>query len=107
MTGPGYGEQLKLDGMAEAQEAVPEWADRARAALYDLALSGEEFTSEELTARVGLPRVDVGQNRNNAVGAVVAAASRAGLIERVGYRRARRPALHAAVVTIWRGQGQP
>jgi|SRR5262245_36291101 len=97
------GEQLKLDGMQTAADAVPNWYELAYAALCDLARSGREFTSEDVTARVGLPRGEVETNRNNAVGALMSACARQGIIRRVGYRKAERSDLHAAVVGVWVG----
>lgn len=97
------GERLKLDGQTLAANAVPPWSTTARRILELLAETGEEFTSEDLTAIVGLPREAPGMNRNNAVGAVISGAARAGVIERVGYRLARRPNQHAANLAVWRG----
>jgi hypothetical protein len=98
------GEQLKLDGMTQAVDAVPDWRTRAEQALIDLARSGEPFTSETLVERVGLPRGEVKTNRNNAVGGLIGGASRRGLIRLIGYQKAKRRESHAAVVGIWVGQ---
>lgn len=98
------GEQLAADGQQQAiAGAPPEWRDLARSTLLSLAASGARFTSEDLVNRIGLPTGDAGANRNNAVGAVFAAASRRGWITRVDYVKAKRAALHAAVVAVWIG----
>lgn len=98
------GEQLKLDGMfAAAAAAAGEWHDDARNTIRELAATGEPFTSEDVVAVVGLPRGNVATNRNNAVGAIMSAAARRGEIRKVGYRNAKRPALHAAALAVWVG----
>jgi hypothetical protein len=63
---------------------------------------GELFTSEDLIAEIGLPRGTVGKDVNNAVGAVIRAASVAGLIRRIDYVPAARPNSHGAVIGLWR-----
>jgi hypothetical protein len=102
---PFDGEQRKQQGMDMAAEAVPTWLDMAHAAVRHLAATGSHFTSEDVTALVGLPRGTVGQHRNNAVGAVMSAEARAGTIQRQGYQRSRRPVSHAAVLSVWVGTG--
>jgi hypothetical protein len=103
---PFDGEQLKALGMHMAANAVPTWLDQAHAAVRYLAATGCWFTSEDVTQIVGLPRGDVGQHRNNAVGAVMSAEARAGTIVRVGYEKSKRPVSHAAVLSRWVGAGQ-
>lgn len=95
------GEQLKLDGMTIAAEAVPDWTATARGVIIDLP-PGARIDSEYLTARCGMPRGDVsGANRNNAVGAMFSWAARAGLLHRVGDRNATRAVVHAARIGVW------
>jgi hypothetical protein len=97
------GEVLRDKGTAVALEAVPLWRDQAAAWIAGLPW-GVEFTSEDLTAAIGLPR-SVGKDRNNAVGASVRAAAQRGLIHRVGYRNATRKESHAAALAVWRRGG--
>jgi hypothetical protein len=97
------GDALKQEGMTRALDAAAQWRARAWLAMHELAADGEPFTSEDLVELVGLPRRVEGANTNNAVGAIFSAASRRRLIERVGIRNARRPALHAAALTVWKG----
>jgi hypothetical protein len=103
---PFDGQERKQHGMDTAAEAVPTWLDMAHAAVRHLAATGNCFTSEDVTALVGLPRGQIGQHRNNAVGAVMAQAARAGIIRRHGYQQSRRPVSHAAVLSVWQGTGQ-
>lgn len=81
-------------------EHAATWAERALAWIAAQPI-GSRFTSEDLTADVGLPSGDVGQHRNNAVGAVMRAAARTGLVRRVGYVESVRKRSHAAVLSRW------
>lgn len=98
------GDDLKTEGMARALDAAANWREVAREAVEWLAASGRDFTSEDLTAIVGLPHPDATEaNRNNAVGAVISGAARRGLIRRVGLSNANRAVSHAAALSVWRG----
>lgn len=100
------GGELKQRGQVIALQAVPVWADRARLGIAMLAATGREFTSEDLTALIGLPRPGAtGSNRNNAVGAVFSGAARRKEIRRVGYRNATVASSHAAALAVWVGTG--
>jgi hypothetical protein len=101
ITGPPTGEQLKTEGIARVFEGTnPEWAAAFDNCLYRLASTGRQFTSEEVTAQVGLPPAGT---HLNAVGARVNAAARAGVITDVGTVKAGRALRHAAKVTLWQG----
>lgn len=101
---PAEGQHRKRTGMARALSARDEWRERARVAVRALAASGVPFTSEDVVARVGLPTGAVGTNANNAVGALVSAAARAGVIEPTGRLVASgRPSSHGATLREWRG----
>lgn len=98
------GTVLKQAGMDVARTAVGSWTDQAYAAIRRLAAGPAGFTSEDLIDLVGLPRPDAGTNRNNAVGAVMSGAARAGLIAKTGrYVETRRPSSHARIVAVWKG----
>lgn len=66
--------------------------------LDELIASGQPFTADTLRERAGDPIGDP-----NLIGALILAASRAGRIERVGYRESTRPEAHARVLRLWRG----
>jgi len=51
----------------------------------------------------GLPSGQVGQHKNNASGAIMNKAARAGWIRKVGYGTAKRKESHGAVLAIWIG----
>ena len=96
---------LKAEGQTAAAEAAPEdWRDRFRQAVRDLAAERRPFTSEDVTARAGLPAGSVGTNRNNAVGALMTSAAGAKVIRKTGRRvPATRPSSHGAELTEWIG----
>lgn len=93
---PGW--QLALPGMELADSAEPdEWKDRADAAIHYLAGLGKEFTAEDVRAMAGDPE------HQNAFGARMGAASRSGLIVKVGYRTPARATRHCNPLAVWRG----
>ena len=101
---PRMGDELKERGMARADfNAVllgGEWPRRFNRALRELARSGREFTSEDVTVKVGMSPA-----HPSAVGSKMNAASKAGLIEWTGaMRQAERPNQHRALLKVWRGQ---
>jgi len=94
---------LKQQGMQLALDAQPEWAEQAYEAIKQLARRGTEFTSEDVLAITGLPSGGVGQHKNNASGAMMNKAARAGIIRKVGYGTAKRKESHGAVLAVWIG----
>jgi hypothetical protein len=94
---------LKQHGMQLALDAQPDWADQALIAILQLAKRGTEFTSEDVLEIIGLPSGAVGQHKNNASGAIMNKAARAGWIRKVGYGKAKRKESHGAVLAIWIG----
>jgi len=93
------GQQLKATGMAAAtRTSEPSgWVERFDRELERRAAAGTTFTSEDVTHAVGQPP------SSGAVGARINAAARRGLIEHVGYAKARRPNQHGAELRTWRG----
>lgn len=85
--------------------AKPEWAERAKTTIQQLASTGENFTADDIIQRVGLPTRYLGMNANNAVGAAVSASARRKEIKRVGFTTANRASSHGRVLSIWRGTG--
>jgi hypothetical protein len=94
---------LKEQGMQLALDAQPIWSDEALLAIMQLAKKGIEFTSEDVIAIAGLPSGEVGQHKNNASGAIMNKAARAGWIRKVGYTTAKRKQSHGAVLAVWIG----
>jgi hypothetical protein len=94
---------LKEYGMQLALDAQPDWAEQAYEAIKQLAKRGTEFTSEDVLAITGLPSGGVGINKNNASGAIMNKAARAGIIRKVGYATAKRKESHGSVQAVWVG----
>lgn len=100
---PVGGREARDDGMAAALAGAPdEWGDRARRAVAHLAARRPTtFSSEDLIRLVGMPPAGDGR----AVGAILGAAARRGLIQRVGETQATRRSQHAARIGVWIGTG--
>jgi hypothetical protein len=96
---------LKDQGQGLALDAADDdWTTAARRAIKWLAAQGKPFTSEDVTARTGLPSGATGTNRNNAVGALMTSAAKAGLIAKTGTRvPSQRPSSHGAEIAQWVG----
>lgn len=100
------GLDLKRGGqaIAVAPNALEDWKRRFKTSLAKWAATGHSFTSEDVIAIVGLPCGDIAMNANNAVGAMMTAAAKAGLIRKTGNRvQARRASSHGAELTEWIG----
>ena len=98
------GLQLAESGMAQAVDHTNRlWKDVARETIYHLAGAGVRFTSEQVTAHVGLPVGQVARDRNNGVGGVVNGIAKRGIITLVGYRNSERAVSHARLLRIWKG----
>jgi hypothetical protein len=90
---------LPLTGIDKAIRNASAW-DRSNwdAALRDFAATGQPFTIEQMVERTGLP-ID----HPNRIGALTAAAAKAGVIRRIGYTQARRASRACGVVAVWVG----
>ena len=102
---PMTGRKAKEEGMARAlqPQEVADWKEQFRVGVMSLADRGTPFTSEDVINAVGLPR-EVQQNRNNAVGAMMSAMARRGLIRKTGRRvQSQRPSSHCAEILEWVG----
>lgn len=93
------GQQRKQEGIARVSGnpmAAP-WRAVAIRRLRDLALTGEPFTSEDVTSVAGQPPTP------NSVGALLSGAARQGWIERVGFAPADHAEAHARIISEWIG----
>lgn len=99
------GELAALEGQSKAlrSEAGQRWMEKAMPVALQLAASGQPFSSEHITAQVGLPRASRKPGSNSAVGALIGALSRQGLITLVGAVKATDPISHAAQLGLWVG----
>lgn len=102
---PAEGKRRKEEGMAVAKEhAELTWKEAFYEVATTFAASGHPFTSEDVIERVGLPTGDVGLHRNNAVGAMMNALARRGIIVKTGrHVPSKRAVSHGAELTEWIG----
>lgn len=95
------GNALKAEGCARVLANTPEsWKLAARSAIEELARTGSRFTANDLTGMVGMPP----KGKMNAVGAMFAAASKAGLIRRVGQQPGSRLSQRGREIRVWVGK---
>lgn len=95
------GELLAEGGTRAVGRNFPEWGERARGAIEQLAAEGMEFSADAIYALAGPPP------HPNAVGAAFGSAARDGLIEFIRYGVASRASRHGGVQRIWRGTTNP
>jgi len=87
--------------LALSKASVSDWQTQAHSWLY--ALPGKRrFTSEDLVDAVGLPTGAEASGKNNAVGAVMNAAAKKGVIRNThDYVKTKRPASHGRIIAVW------
>ena len=97
-------EDAKQEGMGAALAgADPRWKAAFIEQATVLAKRQEPFTSEDITAVVGLPNI-IGANRNNAVGAAMNTVARRGIMQRTGrYVKCKQVHAHARHLSEWIG----
>lgn len=83
--------------------ATEEWKAAALEELRRLAASGTRFTSEDITAVVGLPSGEIAQHKNNAVGTLMGGARKRGEIIEVDWTRSTRPSSNGARLSVYVG----
>lgn len=93
------GDALKEQGMAAADGAADlVWRAAVDDAILTLAVTGGEFTAEDVRAIAGDP-----PDHPNALGARFSSAAKRGEIVRVGFRIATRASRHSHPIAVWRG----
>ena len=100
--------QKQASGMQRALEAddVQAWKTRFAQAAERIAATGAHFTSEDVVDEVGLPRGETGMNLNNAVGAMMNALARKGVIVKTDERRmSKRSSSNGAELAVWHKPG--
>lgn len=92
--------------MQQAIDASPRsWKEQFVAEVELWAKVGLPFTSEDITEEIGLPDGNVGLHRNNAVGAMMNAMAKRGVIEKTGkHVSSKNPESHGAELTQWVGK---
>lgn len=92
------GEQLRDEGCAKVDaSSSEEWKNNCDNTICLFAWKGLDFTAEDIRALIPEPP------HPNAMGARFLAAIKAEIIERIGYRKAKRPSAHARVLAVYRG----
>ena len=81
--------------------AVQSYETQFTHVLDALAKSGEKFTVDDVTAKIGLP--DCTNSGNNVIGALMAYAAKSKMIYRIGYTRTIRRGSHGRIITVWAG----
>jgi hypothetical protein len=95
----------KEHGMERALKSYEEWQSAFRKEVRTLAATRMPFTSEDVVEIVGLPSGEIGKDANNAVGAMMNALAKEGVIAKTGNRAlSRRPSSHGAELTLWKGK---
>lgn len=95
-------ERKKQQGIEAAyQGANSYWKNAAREALLECAKKYSEFASDQVWAILSKSGITTGENR--AIGAIMQAASRSGMIQKTGrYRESNRVSQHRQPIAIWR-----
>lgn len=95
-------ERKKQQGIEAAyQGANSYWKNAAKEALLECAKKYREFASDQVWEVLARSGMTTGENR--AMGAIVQAASRSGMIQKTGrYRESRRASQHRQPIAIWR-----
>lgn len=94
------GEELRDEGIARADAAQPdEWKTAVDRQIARLAATGRPFTADDVSTVVG----DSPTGSQGAMGARFMAASRRGVIQRIGYVPSGRASVHAHPVAQWKG----
>lgn len=95
-------ERTKQAGIEAAfQHADSYWKNAAKTALRECAENMREFASDDVWRLIAKTGTATGENR--ALGAIMQAASRAGMIQKTGrYRETKRSSQHKQPIAIWR-----
>ncbi len=90
---------LRDQGAAQVSGNTPdEWRNYVDGLIRTMALSGQEFTAEDVRDYSGDP-----PNHPNAMGARFLSAVKQGVIVRSGFANSRRRSRHAGMIAVYRG----
>ena len=93
------GAELRDQGAARVSGNTPdEWRNYVDGIIVTMALSGQEFTAEDVRDFSGDP-----PNHPNAMGARFLSAVKRGTIVRSGFANSRRRSRHAGMIAVYRG----
>lgn len=94
---------LRDRGAQLALDVQPvEWQEQVHACIANLAAAGGTFTSDDVTRECG----DSPTGSKGAMGALFLAASKRGVIRRVGYTQSSRSSGHARALAVWQGDAE-
>lgn len=82
------------------------WETRAKHAIWQLASSGQPFTSEDVTAIAGFPD-PLGHRANgpnNHVGILINRYAKPYGLRRIDMKPAKNPQAHGRLLTVWKGR---
>jgi hypothetical protein len=92
------GPLLREAGTRQIDRAYPEWAEKAREGIEELAARRQTFTADDLHDLIGPPP------HPNCTGAAFRKASKDGLIVCVGLTTSKRAPRHASAQRVWIGK---
>lgn len=85
--------------------SVLDWERAAKHLIWQLARSGQPFTSEDITAEIGFPdQFNQPNGRNNRIGTLLNSVAKSYGLRRVDMRAAKNPQAHGRLLTVWIGR---
>ncbi len=95
-------ERAKQEGIESSYQAADSvWKKAASAALLEVAKNNREFTTDQIWPI--LARQGIHTHNNVAIGAIIQAGSRSGIMQKTGmFKESTNPNNHGRPVTIWR-----
>ncbi len=95
MTGTQLKEQGQRQALNHANAVIPSWSDMAVRKIAELAGIARWITADDLRGTLPAPP------HHNAIGAAFSRAAKMGLIQKIGYDKARHKSAHGRVVMVW------
>lgn len=97
-------ERLKQEGMeASYKHSDPIWREAVVTRLHEVLRTKEYFTSDDIL--IPVEKQGIFTKTNSALGAILTAAKRSGLIEATGqFRESQRPSRHRAAIRLWKSK---
>jgi hypothetical protein len=100
MTAYEQGDLLLEAALEKAERHANQvWLHAARQVVWQLIKAGEPFTTDDCWAH--LDTLGVATHEPRALGVVMRAAAKAGLIRKAGYRNTTRPEAHSRPIPLW------
>lgn len=95
-------ERLKQEGMEKSyNNSDPMWREAVVTQLHEVLRTKEYFTSDDIL--IPVEKKGIFTKTNSALGAILTAAKRSGLIEATSqFRESKRPSRHKAPLRVWK-----